>query len=243
MLERVASSFSSLVSLVLPSPCLVCGLLLDRPLFGPVCAPCLRALPPLDGPGCPRCGVPYANGVAPGLCGPCRSPRRAFRRARAAGPYEGALKELLHRLKFDKRVALGRSLGELAYARCVAGGPLEGAVAVPVPLHFWRRRARGYNQADLLARSIARAASIPLCRALLKVKDRPPQTSLSLEARRRNARGAYRARRRVRLAGRSVLLVDDVFTTGATADACARALRRAGASAVDVVTVARVLLG
>ena len=160
--------------------------------------------------------------------------------ARAAGPYAGTLKALLHQFKYRNRFALGRALGELAFERALRSGPLEGEAVVPVPLHFWRRRERGYNQAELLSRTIAKRAGIPVRLALEKVKHRPPQAELGVLARRRNARGAYRARLPTWLVGRSVLLVDDVLTTGATADACARALRRAGASWVDVITVARV---
>lgn len=117
---------------------------------------------------------------------------------------------------------------------------MRGDIVVPVPLHRRRRRQRGYDQAHLLARAIGAAAALPLAPALVKVRDRPPQSSLGLSGRRRNAAGAYRARRQPPLGGKRVILVDDVFTTGATAEACARVLLRAGARSVDVLTVARV---
>lgn len=237
---RLSGGLSDLLALALPSRCLVCAARLETPLFAPVCRACWRALPSIGHPFCPRCGTPYPEGVAPGLCGPCRLPGRGFRRARAAGPYDGALKVLLHELKYRRRFRLARALGQLAFDRCLKEGALEGAAVVPVPLHWRRRRERGYNQAELLAKAIAAEAGLARCRALKKTKHRPPQAELSASGRRRNARGAYCARLPAGLVGEPVILVDDVFTTGATAEACARALRRAGAAAVDVITVARV---
>jgi ComF family protein len=151
------------------------------------------------------------------------------------------LKETLLSLKYAGRARLASALGRLAFRALVAPGELDaGAAVVPVPLHWRRRRERGYNQAELLARAIAGAADRPCCRALVKVAPRPPQAGLSAAARLRNAAGAYRARLPGRLLGARLLLVDDVFTTGATAEACTRALLRAGARSVDVLTVARV---
>ena len=115
-----------------------------------------------------------------------------------------------------------------------------GGAVVPVPLHWRRRRERGYNQAELLAKAIAKVAGRPCCAALVKVVPRPPQSGLSAGARRRNAAGAYRARLPAWLRRKRLLLVDDIFTTGATAEACTRALLGAGARSVDVLTVARV---
>ncbi|MFQ5789289.1 MAG: ComF family protein [Acidobacteriota bacterium] len=135
-------------------------------------------------------------------------------------------------------------LGRLAFERCITSRELKvGAAVVPVPLHRRRRRQRGYNQAELLARTVAALAGVPLRRGVLsKIKPRPPQAELSAKARLTNAVGAYHARLPAWLRGRDVLLVDDVFTTGATAEACARALLTAGAASVDVLTVARVPL-
>jgi ComF family protein len=226
------------VALALPSGCLVCRETLHRPLFGPVCEKCWKGLPSLSPPFCPRCALPYAAEVAAGLCGPCRGKRR-FRLARAAGPYEGALREVLHHFKYRGRFRLARALGRLAFERCLREGPLAGEALVPVPLHKRRRRERGYDQAQLLAEAIGAAAELPLARALVKVKDRPPQSTLGLAGRRRNAAGAYRAGKAL-VVGKRLILVDDVMTSGATAEACARALRRAGARSVDVLTVARV---
>jgi ComF family protein len=124
----------------------------------------------------------------------------------------------------------------------VAAGDLEGVAAViPIPLSPGRLRERGFNQAELIARAVAREMGLPLRRRVLKkTKERPPQAGLSAAARRANARSAYRARLPRALRGKPLLLVDDVLTTGATAESAARALLVAGAGAVDVLTLARV---
>ncbi len=181
------------------------------------------------------------TGVAPGRCGPCRQVGRGFRLARAAGPYEGSLKETVLQFKYGGRHRLSSPLAQLAFERCIDSGelPLPAAV-VPVPLHPRRRRERGYNQAELLALGVSASARIPMERALIKIWDRPPQAELAAHARRRSAAGAYQAQVPPFLRGKDLLLVDDVFTTGATVNACVSALLKSGVGAVDVLTLARV---
>jgi ComF family protein len=138
-------------------------------------------------------------------------------------------------LKFHGQLAVARSLGR-AMASLASAEP--GAVVVPVPLHVDRLRERGYDQAALLARELARATGLPLAvRALRRIQPTPAQTALDAAARRSNLRGAFASSERA--PARTIVLVDDVLTTGATVDACARALRRAGAARVVVVTVGR----
>ena len=169
----------------------------------------------------------------------------------AAAPYEGVFQRALLEFKFRRREVLAELLADpaiSAFRRAVrdhdtgtAGAFPAGVVAVPVP--FWRGRRRGFNQAELLARPVARAFGIPLVRGVLRRRSRPPQTLVSPSARRRNVRGAFRAGRLPeRLVGRPLLLVDDVFTTGSTVEAAARTLLRAGAGPVDVLTVARTVI-
>jgi ComF family protein len=237
-------ALGNLAALSFPANCILCRSSLDRPFDGPVCEVCLRSLPRIRPPYCPRCGLPYEEGVAPGPCGACRGgPRpRRFRMARAAGPYEGDLRESLIHLKFRGRERLASPLGRFVFERCVVSGGLERPVAViPVPLGRARRRTRGYNQAELLGGVIARLAGVPMStHVLVKSKERPPQAELSAGARWRNALGAYQAHLPSHLVDEPLWLVDDVFTTGATVEACTRALLRQGAGAVDVLTVARV---
>ena len=165
-----------------------------------------------------------------------------FRRARAALVYDGDVRDLLLALKFGGRERVAHHLGRIACREWLGPGKLEGyAAVVPVPLSRRRRRQRGFNQAERIGRAVATLARTPLhSRILFKVKDRPPQAGLSATSRRRNVAGAYQASLPPSLRGEDLLLVDDVLTTGATADAASRALLRSGAHAVDVLTIARV---
>lgn len=242
MIAGLGRVLGGLVAFGFPSRCVVCESALEWPLGRPVCEPCWSSLPLIRPPYCSRCGLPYARTVALGLCGPCRRGRRwRFRRARSLGSYDEGLKQTIHSLKFGGRPGLASSLGRLAFQHWITNGELDvGDAVIPVPLHWRRRRERGFNQAELVARAVARAAGRPCYRALWKVASRPPQAGLSAAARQRNAAGAYRARLSASFVGKRLLLVDDVYTTGATVDSCARTLLRAGARSVDILTLARV---
>jgi ComF family protein len=175
-------------------------------------------------------------------CGRCRRGLSPFAAGASLGPFEGALRILVHELKYRgrRRVAarLAGLLLEESDIRRVLGA---GADIVPVPLHPKRRRQRGFNQAELLAAALARGSGLALSPGVLvRRKDTSPQAGLSSAARRRNVAGAFAVRHRSRVMGRTLVLVDDVTTTGATASACARALKDAGAAEVRLVTVARV---
>ena len=174
-------------------------------------------------------------------CPRCRRLPGLVSAARAAGAYEGTLREILHAFKYDGRRLLARPLSAMMRT---AGADLLGDAdgVVPVPLHPWRRMRRGFNQADDLARRL----DVPVLRVLWRVRPTVPQTGLTAAARRRNVRAAFRvspflsrARRQRLLEDRIVVLVDDVRTTGATLAACAAALQGAGAREVRALTVAR----
>ena len=178
------------------------------------------------------------------LCGHCVQREYAFDRARSYGAYEGTLRELIHLFKYRGMRPLARPLSaclvEVVRAEAAAGaGPWDAIVAVP--LAPGRERERGYNQARLLAAELARAIEVPVIDGVLRrVRATPPQTQLTRAQRLENLRGAFAPGRRAsRVDGRGVLLVDDVFTTGATLSACARVLRQARASRVTAFTVAR----
>lgn len=244
--RRVADG---VLAVLLAPRCLTCGSALDRPLAGPVCEACWRAVTPIPPPICGACGdaLPAWRGadVASRLCARCRRHPRALTCARAAGSYEGVLRGLLHSLKYEGRRTLAVPLGAMMRDR--GRDVLEGAdLVVPVPLHWRRRHARGFNQADDLAAGLGR----PVVRALRRVRATSPQFGLSAALRRRNLRGAFAPPRRgwlgprrhdLRLRGACVVLVDDVSTTGATLDACAEALRAGGAREVRALTAARAL--
>jgi len=218
---------------------------LDAPLDGPVCSACWNAVRLCTPPFCRTCGDPLPSWRAVSLaleqCARCRRRPPLFHAGRTAAEYEGALRNILLAFKYDDRRVLARPLGALL--RRAGTEVLHGAdCVVPVPLHAWRRLGRGFNQADALARHLG----APVVRALWRIRATPPQTGLTAAARRLNVRGAFRISpllsRQAReqwLEARIVVLVDDVRTTGATLNACAAALQRAGTREVRVLTLAR----
>jgi ComF family protein len=231
---------SPLLSVVFPSECRACGELLLQIGGGPLCEPCWRALPRHTGASC-RCGLPIAAGLS--ACPRCRRGRQVFAAGCSLGPYEGSLRTVIHELKFAGR---RRAAGRLAVALLEQEGPqrmVAGSdLLVAVPLHPRRLRERGFNQAALLAAELARRTQRSFCPdALVRRLDTVPQAGLSAAARRRNVRQAFAVRRKAAVAGRTVTLVDDVVTTGATALACGRELLSAGAREVRLLCVARVV--
>jgi ComF family protein len=193
-------------------------------------------------PLCSSCGVPLAAADAPGECSGCLRHRPTFTTARAAALYLRAgtglnpLAVAIQGLKYRRRRHLAHALGTLMAERYPFAGD---ALLVPVPLHLARLRHRGFNQAVLLARAIARRRGLQVApRLLVRTRATAVQAGLSAADRRRNLRDAFALRVPARLGGR-VVLVDDVLTTGATADACARVLRAAGAERIDVYTAGR----
>jgi len=228
------------LALVFRAECAACRGEVERPRSGPLCGPCWASLPGHRSSLC-ACGEPLVSPHA-ARCGRCRRGLSPFERGASLGPYEGALKAVIHELKYRGRrpaaAELARRLAGEAGVRAAMAG---GGVLVPVPLHPRRRAQRGFNQAALLAGELGRRAGIAVCDgALVRRADTPSQAGLSAAERRANVRDAFAVRRKAQVAGRAVVLVDDVYTTGATARACARALRAAGAIEVRIVTVARV---
>ena len=197
----------------------------------------------LSDPLCARCGTPFEIAVDPEqVCGACLADPPLYDRARAALIYGDISRDLVLSLKYQGR---RDGLSILGGWMANAGRDLlaDADLIVPVPLHYFRLVRRGFNQSAWLAASLSRASGVKLSvDALKRTKSTPIQGGLSAEGRRRNVQGAFKVRssREARIKGQKILLVDDVLTTGATAEACARALRRAGAACVDVVTLARV---
>jgi ComF family protein len=218
----------------LPDACLACDAVLGagEASFCPACGAQVLELTP---PTCSRCGEP--GGFPGGRCQRCRVHPRAFSTAWAAFEHEGAVARAIHRFKYEDRSDLARPLGEALACRWPPG-LAAGAVLVPIPPHPLRFRARQFDQAALLAGSLAGALGVRAEAAWLeRVRDTRRQVGLDEGQREANVSEAFAAHPGVR--GQRVVLVDDVLTTGATAQEAARTLRRAGASDVVVVTVAR----
>lgn len=196
----------------------------------------------LEDPVCDGCGAPFEHEQADRRCAACLAQPRVFARARAACLYDEASRELILQLKHADRTDLARLF--TAWIGRAASELIEDADAVvPVPLHRWRLFRRRYNQAAEIARPLAARHGLAyLPDALTRPRVRDSQAGKSASGRRRNVQGAFAvlASRRARVEGLRILLVDDVITTGATAEACARTLLRAGARAVDVAVIARV---
>jgi len=244
----VLSSFTvAALDLVFPALCPVCDTTLGAGRRDPLCGTCWRAISRLGAPWCDRCGaasiVTEAEPprVAPGLtCALCASDPPQWDYVRSAALYEGPLRDAIHALKFSGRRALASPLGDLAAEQCAASLPDTIDALIPVPLARTRERERGFNQAALLARRIGSHLDVPIRSSwLARIRSTRPQSELSATERRANVRDAFRASDRV--VGHHVLVVDDILTTGATLDACTRALRAAGARRVGVLTVARVV--
>lgn len=226
---------------VFPSFCRLCGALLDAPGETVVCRACLDALPLVTISACPGCGRFYPPGVEPHPCARCLDSDSPLTRHRSAGAYDGRLKDLVLLCKFRGQSVLGGRLAGTILRALEGDGIWSGVdVLVPVPLHPRRRRERGYNQAEAIARGLSRRlGAAVLTRCLVRVRNIPPQSSLGAAAREGNVKGAFAVRQSDRVRGLVVLLVDDVYTTGATLRACAAVLRKAGAAEVRAVTVAR----
>lgn len=219
----------ALLDILLPPRCAGCR---RRGVW--FCADCRMALAPVAIPICPRCGDAVRQ---PGLCYQCRRHPPAFDRAHAAYAYDGPLALAIRRFKYGGERALAPVLGGLLADAAEAHG-LAVDLIVPVPLHPARQRERGYNQSELLAVAVAARLHQPLDTALARTRLTLPQVGQSADARRANVVGAFAWEGRP-LAGRRVLLIDDVCTTGATLDACARALRPHEAAVVLGLTLAR----
>jgi ComF family protein len=207
-----------------------------------LCASCWSKLAFISPPFCDRLGTPFAYDPGPGVLSmEAIADPPAYRRARAAVRYDDISRILVHGLKYSDRLDLAPMLGGWM-AR--AGQPLlENADAlVPVPLHWRRLWARRFNQSAALAKTVSQLTGIPVeGEALTRVKPTLQQVGLSASERALNVQGAFAVKDRSRVAGRQLVLIDDVLTSGATLDACARALNRAGAATVDVLVFARVV--
>lgn len=228
------------MAVVFAPTCAACRLPLDSPSRGAVCQICWAAIRPLSEPLCSTCGDSLPSwrheGADTRQCVRCRRLSRTVTCARAIAPYEGSLRDILHALKYGGRRSVARPLGRLMAA--TGARVLEGAdFVVPVPLHFVRRYQRGFNQ----ARELAVHVGAPVLDALRRTRATATQTDLPEAERHRNVRDAFAVAGGVgaRLRDAVVVVIDDVSTTGATLDACARVLLAGGAREVRALTAAR----
>jgi ComF family protein len=230
----------ALLDLVLPPRCLACGEEVEA--TNALCAACWRKMTFLGEPCCACCGLPFAHELGAGaLCGACAESPPAYDRARSALRYDDGSRRLILAFKHGDRLHGAPAFGE--WMRRV-GAPLiaDADLLMPVPLHWTRLLRRRYNQAALLAYAIHRAGGPGVAPDWLRRKRRTPsQGEFGPEGRQRNVRSAFALKPGKIIKGLKIVLVDDVLTTGATMEECARVLKRAGAARVDALALARSL--
>ncbi len=239
--DRTGALWHGALDLVYPRRCCHCGGPVAAP-EGHLCWDCRTGLAYIGDPFCSLCGDPV-DGVVHHryVCSWCVQTRPAFDQARSAVRFRGGMRSALHVLKYQQGAHLRHELGQMlagAYAACYGGAAIDAITCVP--LHPLRERTRTYNQSALLAAELARLIGLPCCpRLLMRTRDTATQTLLSAHERKQNVRGAFEGALPESIRSRRFLLVDDVMTTGATVDAASRALKRSGAAAVYVLTLAR----
>lgn len=224
-----------LLDFALPPRCAGCGQVTEE--VGAFCPPCWSKLEWLGNSGCQRCGLPL-GGTEIDTCGRCLAEPPALERIRAAVAYDELPRSIALKLKYGCKVALARTMAR--YMMPLQNDWPADAIVMPVPLHRWRLWGRGFNQSALIARELARLWGLRAdATALRRIKRTQPLKGLNHLQRRKAVSGAFKAA--ANLGGRTIILIDDVLTSGSTAEACARALRRAGAGPVELICWARVV--
>ena len=234
---------STVFQFFLPPQCPCCERFSEEGRQG-FCSNCLSQIRWIEPPFCSICGIPFiSREVETHPCGACVTHRKYFTIARALGAFEGSLQEAIHRWKYE-----GKTYLTPFFADWMAEGlnrhwePGSLNLLIPVPLHTRRLRERGFNQSLLLVRELSRRTGIPYRKSILqKKKSTIPQVNLSGVEREKELRGTFHVIGKEELSGLSVLLIDDVYTTGATVNECSKVLLRGGAKKVDVLTLAHVL--
>jgi ComF family protein len=236
----IQSIFTGLIDIAFPRNCMLCRTYHPATAHDPLCPRCRETLPLNKPPFCIRCSR-HLNAVSEeGLCPSCRTRLPPFDEAWALLHYEGPVREILHRFKFHNKTAVRRTFAALLHAfteRYALQFP-DAEMVIPIPLHPARLRERGYNQADLLAAGVAHEFQLPLRNdILIRVNHTPRQSALGAKDRWTNIKGAFRIQNLSAIVGRSVIVVDDILTTTATASEAAKTLKDAGASRVIIITL------
>jgi ComF family protein len=235
--------FRHILDFILPTSCSYCCTPIGDSGIPYFCSSCWADFAPIQGPACPCCGIPFGSPEAltnspTHLCGSCRTNPPLFDQALSIGYFEGPLREAVLQYKYRPCRALGRPLGKWMAENIRIAEDID--IVIPVPLHVKRLKQRGFNQALLLAHQVSDVFRIPIsCDNLLRVRYTRPQVELSGEERIKNVVGAFGLKEPEALKGKQVVIVDDVFTTGATMNECAAVLKSAGAAQVNAITLAR----
>jgi ComF family protein len=229
--------------IIFPRQCPACAEILDQPARQFFCSSCSGRINFITDNFCPICGIPFFSSPAGShICGDCLGNRPYFAQARAVAGFETVIMEAIHKFKYSRSLSAGNALGclmaDFSFPDFVFS---EYSLLIPVPLHIKRLRERGFNQSLLLAREIGKKHELPVNFSLLKrIKFTLTQTGLNKIEREKNIKGAFAVKDRKKVAGRNIILIDDVYTTGATINECSRVLLKAGAQKVAVLTLSRV---
>ena len=236
-LRLVRTIGRALIDFALPPRCAGCGDVIDE--AGSFCASCWSKLEWLGNGGCQQCGLPLA-GTEIDMCGRCLADPPRLDRIRAAVTYDDMSRSIAIRLKYGRKVALARTMAR--YMAPLINEGSDEAILVPVPLHRWRLWGRGFNQSCLVARELGKAWDLQVSLdSIRRVRRTRPLKGLNHNQRRKAVAGAFRHCGGNQVKDRTVILIDDVLTSGSTAEACAKALRKAGARRVELICWARVV--
>jgi len=242
-LQKILSTSGKLAELIFfPSFCQLCASLLVSPQERIVCRACWDKVKAQRHPYCLSCGRFFQGTGEPHFCQDCLQSRPPFSLHRSASKYEGGLKDIILLFKYHNFKVLGKELAQFAFLALREEEELWQKIdaLLPVPLHPKRRKQRGFNQAQVLAEELEKIKGIQVADGVLvKVKNVPPQTSLEAEDRQKNVSGAFRVKKEDQVKGKRLLLIDDVYTTGATIRECSRVLKKAGAKEVKAFTLAQ----
>lgn len=237
----IRKMLNHLADFFFPPKCLLCGTIFKPENSSYFCNTCYDGFLFTRKPVCSKCGAMFLSEQGNDhFCGQCLTTEPAFDRARSIGLYEGTLRQAIHGFKYNQKSLLGKPLAQLLTEQGkMRITPFVYDTLVPVPLHPGKLRQRGFNQALVLAKKAGKGWDIPVdTTSLQRKKQTPPQTMLSKDARRRNIRGAFTCNP-AGIKGKKLLLIDDVYTSGSTVNECAKTLKKNGAAAVDVLTLAR----
>lgn len=240
--RKTQEGFKLLELILFPSRCQICSAVLEKAGERVVCRACLDSLKSRSVSFCVCCGRFFGDSVQPRLCGSCLQDKPPYSLHRSCGRYREKLKDMILLFKYRGFRILGKDLSAFMLDSPGSSDEVWWGIdaIVPVPLHPARQRERGYNQAEVLARELAKAkGKAVLNKSLVRIDQRPPQALVEAKNREKNVRGAFAVKSGGRIQGKTILLVDDVFTTGATLEECSRELAGAGAKEVRALTAAQ----
>ena len=241
---KASAALQSIMDTLFPARCAACRELVGR--HGALCSACWQNIHFIADPICFKCGLPFEYTIGESaLCGRCMEQKPVFTQARAVFKYDATSKGQLLAFKYHDKTQLAPVFGEWLAHAIAADYATKTQAIIPVPLHYSRLLGRRYNQAALLAHALGKRINLPvLPDTLQRTRKTPPQSGMSRRQRIDNMRAAFRVapQKCPQIKGKSVILVDDVMTTGATLDACARALHDAGVPDVYVLTIARTVI-